>query len=420
MASTAGFGPIVETLAQRNFRIYLMGTSVSLVGTWVHRIGIGWLTWELTHSFIWLGAVAAAEMVPTVVFGPIAGAIADRFNRQRIAIISQACAGAQAALLAALVFADLVTPWVLLILTFLVGVAFSFSTMARLTIFPMLVERNFLPSAIAINAAAFNLARFIGPAFGGTLIAVWGVGVAFSLNAMTFLIFIIALAKLRIVVSEGGEKSRRGLLADVKEGLTYAVRHPGIGPALLLLCVLAVGVKGYPELLPGFVDTVFGRGVEAFAALTAATGIGAAVAAIWVAQRGRMEGLTDISLASLVGAALSVLVFAAAGSYWAGLACVFLAGAFITVVGTATQSLMQNAVEGAMRGRVMSLYGLLFRGGPALGALIIGAVAEVIGLQLTFIVSTAAACLAAVALWSKRQQMTAALEIEPQGDQAKP
>ena len=147
MAKLAGFSSITRTLAQRNFRVYLLGASVSLVGTWVHRIAIGWLTWQLTHSFIWLGAVGAAELIPTVVLGPLAGAIADRFNRQHIAVLSQVLACLQAVLLALLVFFDLINEWGLLILTFLVGVAFSFGTMARLTLFPMLVERA-SPAAI--------------------------------------------------------------------------------------------------------------------------------------------------------------------------------------------------------------------------------------------------------------------------------
>ncbi|MDH3239769.1 MAG: MFS transporter [Alphaproteobacteria bacterium] len=413
MTALAGFNSIRRTLGQRNFRIYLIGSSISLVGTWVHRIAIGWLTWQLTHSFIWLGAVGAAELAPTVLLGPLAGAIADRFNRQYIAIFSQGLACLQAAALALLVALDLVTPWVLLGLTLVVGVAFSFGTMARLTIFPMLVERTYLPSAIAINAAFFNLARFLGPAFGGAMIAAWGVGIAFALNALTFIAFMIALSRLRIVVREGGENSRRGLLADVAEGLRYALGHPGIGPVLGVLAGLSVGVKGLPELLPGFVDVVFGRGVEAFAALTAAMGIGAAVAAFWAAGRGRMEGLSVINVASLVGAGLSVAVFAAIGIYWVGLVCMFLAGAFLTVVGTSSQALMQNAVEGAMRGRVMSLYGLLFRGGPALSALISGVLAELIGLQITLVLSAAGAVLTGAILFRRRRTMAESLEGEP-------
>jgi MFS family permease len=417
MTALAGLNSIKRTLGQRNFRIYLIGSSISLVGTWIHRIAIGWLTWQLTHSFIWLGAVGAAELAPTVLLGPLAGAIADRFNRQYIAIFSQGLACLQAVALAFLVALDLVTPWVLLGLTLVVGVAFSFGTMARLTIFPMLVERSHLPSAIAINAAFFNLARFLGPAFGGALIAAWGVGIAFALNALSFIAFMIALSRLRIVVREGGEASRRGLLADVAEGLRYALRHPGIGPVLGVLAGLSVGVKGLPELLPGFVDVVFGRGVEAFAALTAAMGIGAAVAAFWAAGRGRMEGLSVINVASLVGAGLSVVVFAATGIYWLGLVCMFLMGAFLTVVGTSSQALMQNAVEGAMRGRVMSLYGLLFRGGPALSALICGVLAELIGLQITLVLSAAVAALTGMMLFRRRQAMAESLEGEPPAPQ---
>jgi MFS family permease len=355
--------------------------------------------------------MGAAELIPTVIFGPFAGAMADRFNRQRIAIMSQVAACIQAALIALLVWGDMINEWILLVLTLSVGVTYSFGTMARLTIFAMLVERPYLPSAIAINAAIFNLARFLGPAFGGAMIANWGVTIAFALNAVTFLAFIVALARLEIVVNEGGDK-HRGLFADMKEGLNYAFRHPGIGPVLFVLMALAFGIKGFPELLPGFVDVVLDRGVQAFAYLTASIGIGAAIAAIWFAQRGRIEGLVVINIVSLIGAGVSITVLGAAGNFWVSLVCVFFAGAFITIVGTATQSLMQYAVEGAIRGRVMSLYGLIFRGGPALSALILGGLAEIIGLRLAFAVTALATVAAGIWLWSMRKPMVAALEIE--------
>ncbi|MGE0652139.1 MAG: MFS transporter [Alphaproteobacteria bacterium] len=413
MAKLTDFSAITRALGQRNFRIYTYGASVSLVGTWVQRVAQGWLTWELTHSFVWLGVIAAAELLPSVVLAPVAGAITDRIDRKMLAVLSQILACLQAATLSALIYFDLMNIWVLLALAAFVGGVFSFSMAVRLAIFPSLVERPHISSAIAINAAIFNLARFIGPALGGFLIANWGMAFAFGFNALSFFGFIVALSRIRMLRSETAGKPKAGLLADVAEGVRYAIRHPGIGPALLILVAVALGIKGVLEMLPGYVDDVLAAGVEAFAQMTAASGIGAAIAAVWIAGRGRLTGLTRLSLLYLLISAVAVAIFAAWSDIWVGLVCMFVLGAGITVIGTAVQSLMQNAVEGVMRGRVMSLYGVLFRGGPALGALLMGGLAEAVGLRTTFAVATAFTAIMTLWLWRSLPRMTAVLEAEP-------
>lgn len=418
MAKLADFSSITRTFGQRNFRVYMYGASVSLIGTWVQRVAQGWLTWELTHSFAWLGVIASAELLPAVVLAPIAGAITDRMDRKRLAIICQALACLQATVLAVLLYLGLMNIWVLFALATFVGGVFSFSMATRLAIFPSLVERPYISSAIAINAAFFNLARFVGPAVGGFLIAAWGMAFAFGFNALSFLAFIIALSQIRMINPETSGKPKAGLLADIMEGIAYAVRHPGIGPALLILIAVAIGIKGVPEMLPGYADRVLKAGVEAFAQLTAASGIGAAVSAVWIAGRGRIMGLTRISLHYLVISTVAVGVFAAWTNIWVGLVAMFVVGAGITVIGTGVQSLMQNAVEGTMRGRVMSLYGVLFRGGPALGALVMGVLAESVGLRATFAVAVALTLIACVWLYRGLPRMERALEAEP--DSVKP
>ncbi|MFM2129067.1 MAG: hypothetical protein RL477_613 [Pseudomonadota bacterium] len=413
MAKFGDFSSITRTLGQRNFRIYMYGASVSLIGTWVQRVAQGWLTWELTHSFVWLGIIASAELFPSIVLAPIAGAITDRMDRKALAVMSQVLACLQAAALCALVALDLMNIWVLLALATFVGCVFSFSMAVRLAIFPSLVERQFISSAIAINAAFFNLARFVGPAVGGFLIAKWGIAFAFGFNALSFLGFIVSLSMIEMLRPEITGKPKTGLLADVIEGIAYAARHPGIGPALLILVAVALGIKGVPEMLPGYADRVLKAGVEAFAQLTAAAGVGAAVSAVWIAGRGRIAGLTRLSIYYLLISALAVAVFAAWTNIWVGLAAMFVVGAAITVIGTGVQSLMQNCVAGAMRGRVMSLYGVLFRGGPALGALVMGALAEGVGLRPTFAVAVALTLVACAWLYRAAPRIEAALEADP-------
>ena len=410
MAATVESSGAFAALRQRNFGLYTLGSGVSLIGMWVQRIAIGWLTWELTRSGTWLGLIAFADLFPTVLLTPLAGVVADRYDRLRITIVSQYLAMGQAVLLAALTLTGQITIWWLLVLSLFVGVVWSFNTAARLSMIPNLVERRYIPSAVALNAAAFNVARFIGPALAGAIMALWGAGEAFAFNALTYVVFIVALMKMRLLDVETGGRARGGMLAQSFDGIAYARRHPGIGPILLLLIAMAVGVKPMLELLPGFADAVFHSGVEGLAQLTAAAGLGALITAIWLAQRGRMTGLTRIAMLALAVSAGAIAVFTATDWFPLGLAACFCFGVTITMAGTATQSLMQNAVEGHMRGRVMSLYGLVYRGAPAAGALVMGAAADLVGLRWA-LASGGVICVAAL-IWiaGRRVSMTQALE----------
>ncbi|MEE8334052.1 MAG: MFS transporter [Alphaproteobacteria bacterium] len=414
MATADNSSGAFAALRQRNFGLYAAGSTVSLIGMWVQRIAIGWLTWDLTHSGTWLGLIAFADLFPIVVLTPLAGLVADRYDRLKITILSQYLASAQALLLAFLTFTGDITIWWLVVLSAFIGVVWAFNTAARLSMIPNLVEHRYIASAVALNSAAFNAARFIGPALAGGIMAIWGVGEAFLFNAATFVVFIVALMKMRLINVETSGRSRGGMLSQSFNGIGYARRHPGIGPILVLLFAMAIGVKPMLELLPGFADAVFHRGIEGLAQLTASAGLGALITAVWLAQRGRMVGLTNIALLALIASAITILAFTASDWYPLGLVACFVFGITITMAGTATQSLMQNAVEGHMRGQVMSLYGLVYRGGPAVGALIMGAAADLVGLQWA-LASGAVICMAAW-IWLARQRIavTQALEHPPQ------
>jgi predicted MFS family arabinose efflux permease len=268
-------------------------------------------------------------------------------------------------------------------------------------------------AAVAINAAIFNTARFLGPAVGGLLIVAGGVGAAFVFNAMTFVIFIVALCNIQVVTADIGSRSKAGLLADVWDGLTYAARHPGIGPAFITIIAAAFAMKPFADLLPGFAGEVFGGGAGTLAKMTSAVGLGALVSALWLAQRARVAGLTHITIATLAIGGVALLVFAMTRWYSLALVCCFIGGAMMTIGGTGTQTLLQNAVDGAMRGRVLSLYGVVFRGVPALGALIMGWSSEYVGLSAA-VGSGGVLCLLAFG-WCMRGGRDAAriLEAEP-------
>lgn len=409
----AGLANAGRALSSRNYRNYIIGNGVSFCGTWMQRVAVGWLAWQLTHSGTWLGIISTTDLVAIALIGPFAGALADRVERLRVARLVQLAAAGQGLLLAALSIADIVTIGVLFSLALLQGFINAIDGPTRLALVPSLVDRADLSSALAINSIVFNLARFVGPMGAGVAIGHGGVALAFALNAASYLWFLAALMTVRLARVES-IATERGLLSATAEGIGYAVRHRGLGPVLLLLLVSAVGLRGVMELLPGFAGAVFGRGAPGLAWLTAVTGLGAMAGGLWMIRRGG-RGLVGVLVFHLLASAVAIAGFAATHLFWIGTVCLFAAGFTMVVTGVSGQTLVQGAVNPAMRGRVMSLYGIIFRGGPALGALVMGLFSAVAGLQVPVI--GAALLTACYWLWVKLQQqrLAEALEGAPQG-----
>jgi MFS family permease len=404
-----GFRRIAAALNQTNYRAFTIGNAISLIGTWLQRIAVGWLAWQLTKSGTWLGLVAFADLFPTVLLSPVAGALADRFDRLRIVLISQVIAMLQAIALSALVFADLMTIDRLLLLTMALGVVNALNQPARLALIPSLVEREHLPSAVAINSIVFNSARFVGPAAAGLAIAHGGIGIAFLVNALTYVAFLVALAVIRLTPAEL-VPTRRSILGDTVDGYTYAAKHAGIGPMLALMAITSLSTRAFVELLPGFADAVFGRGPEGLAWLTAATGLGAMAGGLWMAQRPHTAGLTSIIVANVLVMAGSLIGFVATRHFWFAFCCLLVAGFSLVVNGIGAQTLVQHAAAPHMRGRVMATYGMIFRGGPAVGALVMGTLSSQIGLQLA--VGAGAVVCGLSWLWARRLRNAMAQALE--------
>ena len=407
MTDPPGFGRIVRTLRHRNYRIYVSGNAVSLVGNWMQRIAVGWLTWQLTESGFWLGLMSCAEFLPAVVLGPFGGVLADRFDRLRIMMAAQTVALLQAGTLFALTAGGAIGVELLALLVLVHGIAMGFNQPSRLAMMPSLVPVEALSTGIAINSVAFNLARFLGPALAGLLIVTLGVAGAFAANALSFLVFLIALSRLRLGGSGGGGARPSGgtsVLAELRDGIGYALGHPGIGPMLFLLAVVSLGVRPFVELMPGFAAEVFGGGADTLALLSATVGLGAVASGLWIARRGPHR-LTRLVLINTLVASLAILGFVATDLLWIALVSVALVASAV-----AMQTLMQLTVDGARRGRVLSLYGIIFIGGPAAGALIMGALSEVLGLRLPLAGGALLALMIWLRTWQRRRAIAAALE----------
>jgi MFS family permease len=413
MRGAGGLAGVRAALGQRNYAVYVAGNAVSLIGTWMQRIAVGWLAWELTGSAFWVGAVAFADLFPTVFTGPVAGAVSDRYDRLRVAMTTQVLASLQAVTLAVLVWTGAITVELLFALTFLLGILVGFNQPARLALIPSLVGRENLPAAIAINSIVFNTARFVGPAAAGAAILAGGTALAFAVNAASFLVFVFTLTRIRLAPEPARPTPTQGLFRDTADGLAYALRHPGIGPILGLM--LAGTLLGRPltELLPGFAAAVFRGGPETLAALSSAVGVGAVLAGLRLAARGEPAGLVGLVMRGHAAAAAATLAVCLVDRTELAVAAMAVFGYFAVTTGVGTQTLVQLAVEPRMRGRVVSLYGMVLRGGPAVGALAMGTAAEFAGFRVPVAAGALATAAVALAMLARRRAIAAALEGPP-------
>ena len=373
----AGF---TRAMRHTDYRRYTISSLCSNIGTWTHRVAMGWLVWELTGSYAWLGIIAFTDLFAGMVTAPIAGELADRMDRIKLSLWAQWAQLAQALAVAAMVFGGWIDRWSMLVLAVAFGIAHAYHASARLAVVPSLVPREDLTPAIAINSLIFNVSRFIGPAVAGVTIVNIGIAPAFVFNAVTFLYFIWVLTTIEVAVPEHQSGKSGNTWANIAQGVRYATRHAGIGPILVILGVTAFTVRALPDLLPGFADGVFGRGAAGLAWLTSAMGLGAVLSCLVLLSRESIRGMTRLTFASLLVLGVSTLAFALVDSFWLAVLIIAVVGFSMNLSGVGALNLMQNAVHGEMRGRVMSIYFFLHQGAPALGTLLIGVVADETGL----------------------------------------
>ena len=403
--------PLVSLpLRNPTFAIYSAGNAVSLIGMWMQRIAIGWLTWQLTESGMWLGIVAFADFFPVLLLGLIAGAAADRWDRLHVVKTSQAISMVQATILFALTATGYMNIGLLVTLTAIQGAVVAFNQPARLALVPSLVSSADLASAIALNAVMFNLARFIGPMFAGLAIVWSGVSAAFAANALSYIAFLVALANIHVTETVAAPAKRGSFGADLRAGLRYTAAHPGIAALLWLLIALGVGGRPMNELLPGFAAEVFHSGAGGLSIMASAIGGGAILGGVWLGHRGDPSGLTWIALGGSLAGALATICVIATGNLWVAVPALAVFGFALSTAGIAIQTSIQLATDRSMRGRVLGLYGLIFRGAPAVGALGAGIASAHFGLRWP--VFFGALLVIATCCWTylDRERITAALK----------
>ena len=373
-----------DSLRYRNYRLLWTGAILSNVGTWMQSVALAWFVFLITRSAFWVSFVTFANFIPTVL-SPIGGVYTDRLDRRRILMATQSFMMVDAALLALLAWLHHATLFAVMALTVGQGVAFAFNGPTWQAFVPSLVPPEAMVNAIALNSAQFSLARVIGPAIAGAIIAVSGSGAAivFSVNAVSFLTVIGALALIRTEPS--GSAERRPVRDLLRTGLTYAWEHRRIRTMIASIAVISFFAAPASALLPIFAADVYGRGAASYGALAAALGLGSVGGALVLGRLGNRIAARIIAWAMvMVGAVL--LVFGAVPSYPVGLAMMFLFGAAYLLVVSGTNSGIQLAVDDAVRGRVISIWVLAFGVAYPVGSLLAGLVASTWGPRGTIMV----------------------------------
>jgi len=402
-------GGIARAFSSRNFRLFWYGHFAFILGVWINRLAVGWITWELTQSATWLGIVGAAAMIPMIFLGPLAGATADRYGHRPQLVTATFIGASFVAVIALLHVTSLLTPISLLLLVACGGVTRSFTVPARSAMVPALVDKKDLSAAIGVNGASYHGGRFIGPAIGGVVLAGWGAGAALFLVAAISICTGFLLMALELEDRGVASKSKKRLLGDLADGFRYTFQHKAIRSVMIMITVATFFLEPYFEMLPAFADLVFGTGETGLAQLMTATGTGAMIGGLRLAQRGRTEGLVRIQLSGLFGGAIGVLVFAKSEMLFLSLGALFVTGFCVVIALIATTSLIQNSVDDAYRARVMSLSSVLVTGGPAVGAIVIGRAADSFGLSAPISVSVALGLivwiLGAPKVWRSKDQL---------------
>jgi MFS family permease len=380
-----GLRRVAAAFTYRDFRVLWIGACTSSIGTWMQSVAENWLVWSLTHSSFFLGLDAFLQQLPIMLFTLIGGVAADRRDRRRMLLASQYVQMTCAFTLALLVFFKVVQIWHILTLSFITGFAQAFGGPAYQSLIPSLVDKKDLPNAIALNSIQFNLARVIGPLLAGAALAAFGMVSCFTLNGLSFVAVIISLLALRVRHIPVVTTER--VITQLRGGLSFVRHHQ----TLLSLTMLAFATTffGTPllTLLPVFVQTVFHQGVGDYSRMMAFSGAGAVCGALVVAWLGRFRRMGTIALLVQILFGLLIVAFAVSRMLWLSDLILFLSGAGLMVVFSTITSLVQLTAPNEMRGRVMSIFMLAFRGGMPLGALVAGYLAGVWSAPATLVMN---------------------------------
>jgi len=388
-ATPTGLRHLLRALRSRNYRLFVAGQSVSLVGTWMQQVAMSWLVYRLTGSALLLGVVGFTSQIPTFLIASFAGVLADRWDRRRLLIVTQSLAMTQAILLAAIVLTETVQVWQIILLSLVLGIVNAFDIPTRQAFVVEMVDyREDLSNAIALNSSMVNAARLIGPSIAGILVASVGEGVCFILNAVSYLAVIVALAAMCINPDAHPPRQKRHILHELHEGVVYAFGFKPIRSLLLLVALISLMGMPYAVLVPVFAKEILHGGAHTFGFLMTASGCGALMGTFYLASRKSVLGLERVIVKAIVLFAVGIAIFAVSDYFVLSLAALACAGFGMITVVASSNTVLQTILEEDKRGRVMSFFTMSFMGMIPFGSLSAGALADWIGPRHTLLIGS--------------------------------
>jgi MFS family permease len=388
----------LRTLKYRNYRLFFGGQIVSLVGTAMQQVAVGWLVYRLTNSAFLLGIASFAALFPTFLLSPVAGAIADKFNRQKILIVTQILFMIQAVVLFILVTNDVVHIWHIIALNAFSGIVSGFDAPVRQAfVVEMVEDKKDLGNAIALNSMMFNSARLLGPSIAGLIVAGFGEAVCFFLNAISFLGVIAALYAMRITKKEEADTQRNNLFHSIKEGFSYTWNFVPVRTLLILISIVSLFGTPYIVLMPAFAKTVLHGGAHTMGFLIGGVGFGALIGALVLASRKSVIGLPKKIAKSSIMFSAALIAFSISTFYPLSQILVVITGYYTMSQTASSNTIIQTIIDDKMRGRVMSFYTMSFLGFMPFGSLLVGTLAESLGTQTALLIG-GVVCMAG-ALW---------------------
>jgi MFS family permease len=392
---------IFRSLRYRNYRLFFIGQIISLVGTWAQQTALPWLVYRLTGSAFLLGLVGFATQIPALLLAPVAGVMADRWNRYRILIATQTLSMLQAVALAILFFSGHINVWNIILLAIFLGLINAFDMPTRQSfVIHMVDNREDLSNAIAMNSMMFNSARLVGPTIAGIIIAVSNEGACFIVNAISFLFVIASLLMMKINPPKS-KPARKHVLHELKEGFDYVSGFAPLRHIMLLLALVSFIGMPYSVLMPVFARKILHGGSITLGLLMAATGLGALTGAIYLASRKNVRGLTKIIPLSTALFGIGLITFSLSRTLWLSLPLLFITGIGMMVQMVASNTIIQTIVDEDKRGRTMSFYVMAFIGTAPFGSLMAGTLAAAIGAPDTLIIG-GTLCILAAALFARK------------------
>jgi MFS family permease len=397
-------------LRHRNFRLFFYGQLISLIGTWMQSIGQSWLVLEMTHSAFLLGLVGALQFLPVLFLALFGGVLADRLPKRRVLMFTQSSSMILALVLWVLVLTGTVQIWHILILASLLGLTNALDMPTRQAFVVEMVGREDLPNAVALNSSIFNMARIVGPGIAGLLIAFLGVAPLFLLNGLSFIAVLIGLAMIDMsklhamekLITAQGASMKQSTLKSLKEGLDYVFKTPSI--LLIIAVVGAISLFGinFNVILPLFATEVLHSGAAGFGFISSAFGVGSLLSALWLAWRNQKPSIQQM----LVGGTafcVAEAVFAISHLFVLSLVLIAAVGFAQIAFSAIANTTLQTVSPDHLRGRVMSVYMVVFAGSTPIGNLFTGAIAAPFGASIALLAGALVSLAAAILGWFYRK-----------------